>query len=350
MKTPVNPKLQNLLRDALRLGTGSGLPDTSAVLQRALGKLPSMKALKTQARKPAAPAMRAAFQPGVVAGVGDFQAGSHDEGALAHDFKLYVPPAAAARQRALPLVVMLHGCTQNPDDFAVGTGMNTLAAEQGWYVLYPAQSAQANPQRCWNWFKHNHQARDRGEPGWIAGLTRSVMAQHRVDERRVFVAGLSAGGAMAAIVAAAYPDLYAAAGVHSGLAQGAATNLHEALSAMQQGAPGTASARAGVPTIVFHGDHDSTVHPSNGAQVVASVLGGTADARTTPGLSPRGRRYTRTVHLQPAGRTQAEHWLVHGAGHAWSGGHPQGSYTDPQGPDASTEMLRFFMEHPRSAS
>lgn len=306
-------------------------------------------------------------------GEGVFLASSHTHASLTRHYKLYVPPAAA--ERSLPLVVMLHGCTQDPDDFAAGTDMNRLAIEYGLYVLYPAQAQEANPSKCWNWFKHNHQTRGRGEPAVIASMTRSVMNAHNIDTNRVYIAGLSAGGAMAAIVGAAYPDLFAAVGVHSGLAPGAARTLPEAFMAMN-GTTAAAAAhaatpmRAGavpaqghqplpLPVIVFHGDEDRTVHPRNGEQVIAAVLSA-IDAPLAPsqkthfggpsivqGASDLGRRYTRYVHAVDAGRPAAEHWILHGGGHAWSGGRDAGSFTDPTGPDASREMLRFFLENPR---
>jgi poly(hydroxyalkanoate) depolymerase family esterase len=264
---------------------------------------------------------------------------------------------------------MLHGCTQDPDDFAAGTGMNALAREQGFYVLYPAQAQDANPSRCWNWFKHNHQTRERGETAVIATMTQAVIKARGIDPGRVYIAGLSAGGAMASLVAAAYPETFAAVGVHSGLPPGAARSLPEGLAAMRAG-PGGTTLSAGiaarmrstarpsppaelpVPAIVFHGDHDQTVHPRNGEQVVAAVLRSRAQSGASSasrpsveqGVSAQGRRYTRSTHRSDTGRPIAEHWLVHGAGHAWSGGQATGSYTDAQGPDASREMLRFFLE------
>ena len=274
-----------------------------------------------------------------------FIAGSYGSASKQRDFKLYIPPNAG--KRALPLVVMLHGCTQSPDDFAAGTDMNALAGAQGFYVLYPAQSQAANPQRCWSWFKHSHQARGRGEPASLAGMTREVMATHAIDPDRVYVAGLSAGGAMAAILGEAYPDIYAAVGVHSGLATGIATDLPSALGAMQSGASPVRTSPSGVATIVFHGDADTTVHPGNGARVVAASAGVAARVEVEQQKSPGGRSITRSVYRAPDGAVVAEHWLVQGAPHAWSGGNTHGSYTDPRGPNASTEMLRFFLEHPR---
>ena len=277
------------------------------------------------------------------AGEGEFIAGSYACPSGSRDYKLFVPPEAGARP--LPLVVMLHGCTQNPDDFAAGTAMNEAALEHGFFVLYPAQSQQANPQRCWNWFKHSHQARGRGEPEILAGMARDVMARYAIDPVRVYVAGLSAGGAMAAIMGDAYPDLFAAVGVHSGLATGTAKDLPSALGAMKGTGIKPNGAASGVATIVFHGDADATVHPGNGQHVVTASAGA-AEGELEKGYSAGGRNYTRSVHRLPGGEVVAEHWLVHGAQHAWSGGSAKGSYTDPRGPDATGEMIRFFMEHP----
>ena len=270
-------------------------------------------------------------------------------------YKLYLPSGRAGEP--LPLVVMLHGCTQSPDDFAAGTRMNALAEEHGCLVAYPAQPAAANPSKCWNWFSPDDQQRGRGEPSLIAGITRQIMRDHPVDPRRVYVAGLSAGGAAAAILGEAYPDLYAAIGVHSGLACGAARDLPSALTAMRQGA-GSAERRAGdgaatgrgtplVPTIVLHGDQDTTVHPRNGDEVIAQAQAAAIELRATVqrGQVPGGHAYSRTLYADAAGRALLEQWTIHGAGHAWAGGSPHGSYTDPRGPDAAREMLRFFLEH-----
>ncbi len=253
---------------------------------------------------------------------------------------------------------MLHGCTQSPDDFAAGTRMNAFAEEQTCLVLYPAQTAAANAQKCWNWFSPGDQQREQGEPALIAGATRQIMRDYAVDPQRVYVAGLSAGGAAAAIMGATYPDLYAAVGVHSGLACGAASDLASALAAMRQG-EAAASRRSGsgsgaprtVPTIVFHADQDHTVHPRNGEQVIRQARAG-ADLRTEvqPGHVAGGHAYSRTLYTDASGQAVLEQWVVHGGGHAWAGGSPAGSYTDPRGPDATREMLRFFLEHPRPTS
>lgn len=261
---------------------------------------------------------------------GRFIKRSYTNHAGARTYKTYLP--ARYRGQLLPLVVMLHGCRQTPEDFAAGTRMNQLADELGFIVVYPAQARTANLSRCWNWFSPHNQQRDRGEASLIAGITRQVIARYNIDARRVCVAGLSAGGAMAAVMGATYPDLYAAVGVHSGLPYASARDALSALAAMRGQRTGVAPVPS-VPTIVFHGDRDTTVHPRNGE---FRVLG--AELQSESGEA-QGRAYTRTVHR---GRPGLEYWLVHGTGHAWSGGSAEASYTDPAGPDASREMLRFF--------
>ncbi len=277
-----------------------------------------------------------------------FIEGSYSNKAGSRTYKLFVPSGYRQGQ-PLPLVVMLHGCTQSPDDFAAGTRMNFIAEEQNCLVVYPAQPSGANPSKCWNWFRAADQRRDEGEPSLIAGITRQVMQDYSVDRKRVYAAGLSAGGASAAIMGATYADLYAAVGIHSGLACGAARDLPSALVAMRQGGgayEATGAARSQAPTIVFHGDHDTTVHPKNGDRVIElSTKAKNLATEVLRGRMPRGRAYTRTIITDAGGRAISEHWNIHGTGHAWSGGSPAGSYTDPQGPDASREMLRFFLEH-----
>lgn len=260
-------------------------------------------------------------------------------------YKIYVPSGYSGQ--ALPLVVMLHGCTQSPDDFASGTRMNELAEEQTFLVAYPGQPQSANMQKCWNWFNAADQQRDSGEPSLIAGIARDIIREFSVDPRRVYAAGLSAGGAAAATMAATYPDLFAAIGVHSGLPYGAAKDMPSAFAAMNGG--GTASPRGSrelVPTIVFHGDADRTVNAANGDRIIAQAgLDKASGTVVTHGESPGGTAYTRRVQSDRSGREVLEHWVLHGAGHAWSGGSPNGTYTDPRGPDASREMVRFFMAH-----
>jgi poly(hydroxyalkanoate) depolymerase family esterase len=271
-----------------------------------------------------------------------------------HAYKLYIP--SNYRGQPMPLVVMLHGCTQDPDDFATGTRMNFLAEEVGFLVAYPAQATFANARKCWNWFEAAHQQRDQGEPSSIAAITREVMAEYHIDASRVYVAGMSAGGAMAAIMAVTYPNLYAAAGVHSGLAAGSAHDLPSAFAAMQHGghARQTGVGRV-VPLIVFHGDQDATVHPDN-AEHLLRQWGAVEPTATVPSVTVRqgqaagGRAYTCETYHDARGQVVVERWMIHGAGHSWSGGSPSGSYTDPTGPDASREMVRFFQEHPREAT
>lgn len=260
----------------------------------------------------------------------------------ARQYKLYIP--ASYHGQPVPLVVMLHGCTQDPDDFAAGTRMNELAEEQGCLIVYPAQSQQANQQRCWNWFNALDQQRGQGEPAIIAGIAKQVAAQYAVDSGQVYVAGMSAGGAMAVIVGTLYPDVFAAVGVHSGLPYASARDLPSALQAMKQGAAASNVNNASRPIIVFHGDRDHTVHPRNGEQVIAQQLHRHrgAQAERDQGSVADGHHYTRTTHRHADGTPLGEHWVVHGAGHAWSGGSADGSYTDARGPDASREMLRFF--------
>lgn len=263
------------------------------------------------------------------------------------DYKLYIPPSSNTTRA--PLLLMLHGCTQGPEDFARGTRMNDRAREYGYVVAYPAQSTQRNANRCWNWFRPGDQKRGLGEPATLAALTRDLISRYSLDENRVYVAGLSAGGAMAAVLASAYPDVYAAIGVHSGLPVGCANDVASALGAMRSAGTARTSSRSdpagrAVPAIVFHGDRDTTVHPGNADGIVAQALGGADDVEvaTKRGTSVRGRGFSRTVHRRRDGTVTAEHWLIEGAGHAWSGGDQGGSYTDPTGPDASSEMLRFF--------
>ncbi|MES2858618.1 MAG: PHB depolymerase family esterase, partial [Pseudomonadota bacterium] len=258
--------------------------------------------------------------------------------------------------RTYPLLVMLHGCTQSPDDFAAGTRMNALADQHGLLVAYPAQSANANGSKCWNWFRPQDQSRGSGEPALIAGMTEQLLADVRADRSRVYVAGLSAGAAMAVVLGRTYPELYAAVGAHSGLPYAAAHDVGSALAAMKSGAQARrgappAAAHRRVPTIVFHGDRDTTVSLANGALIVAQATGSVPaevlETSQQAGTASGGRGYLRTEYRDASGKVLIEDWLVHGGGHAWMGGSTSGSYTDPQGPDASAEMLRFFLQHTR---
>jgi poly(hydroxyalkanoate) depolymerase family esterase len=275
-----------------------------------------------------------------------FIEGTFSNAAGSRTYKLFIP--SRSQGQPLPLVVMLHGCTQSPDDFAAGTRMNFLADEQNCFVVYPEQPSGANQAKCWNWFRTGDQQRGGGEPSLIEGITCQIMRDYSIDPKRIYVGGLSAGGAAAAIMGAAYPDLYAAVGIHSGLACGAASDLPSAFVAMRQGGGAEAIADDGspLPTIVFHGDRDTTVHPNNGDRILQQSANATSPtAKVLRGRVPRGHAYTRTILTDASGRGISEHWNIHGAGHAWSGGSPAGSYTDPRGPDATREMLRFFLEH-----
>jgi poly(hydroxyalkanoate) depolymerase family esterase len=279
-----------------------------------------------------------------------FIQGGYSNAAGTRSYKLFIP--SCYRGQPLPLVVMLHGCTQSPDDFAAGTRMNFIADELACFVVYPAQRKEANQSKCWNWFRASDQRRGSGEPSLIAGITRQIMRDYSIDANRVYIAGMSAGAAAAAIMGVTYDDLYAAVGVHSGLACGAAIDLPSAFVAMRQGGASdgrvTLNGRPPVPTIIFHGDHDVTVHPNNGDHVLEQSMKTTSTQKKVHrGRVPGGHAYTRTIHADASGRGLFEHWSIHGAGHAWSGGSPAGSYTDPQGPDATREMLRFFVEHSR---
>jgi poly(hydroxyalkanoate) depolymerase family esterase len=287
--------------------------------------------------------------PAVKRPAGRFDAFSYSNAAGTRAYRLYVPAGHVGLPR--PLVVMLHGGTQDAVTFAAATGMNDLAERQGLLAAYPEQPSSANAGRYWNWFAPGHQRRGAGEPSLIAGITRQVTDRYGADATRVYVAGFSAGGAMAAVMAAVYPDLYAAAGVHSGLPYAAAGDAASAFAAMKQGPPGPARHPASpLPLIVFHGDQDAIVAPANAAGLIDHALAAASPDRrpdvVTTGQVPGGHAYTRTCYQDLAGTALAERWTIHHGGHAWSGGVPHGSYTDPRGPDASTEFIRFFGEHP----
>ncbi|MDY0960634.1 PHB depolymerase family esterase [Massilia sp. CFBP9026] len=282
-----------------------------------------------------------------------FSHGLDENGERALHYRLFIP---GDERGPMPLIVMLHGCGQDAADFAAGTGMNALAEKQGCLVLYPEQSCSAHYNKCWNWYDRAHHRRGEGEPALIAGLTRRIMAEHAVDPGRVAVAGLSAGGAMAVILGRTYPDLFSAVGCHSGLAHGSAGSDAGALLAMRTGAaapaPVASSAHAAASVIVFHGDADATVHRMNSGGVIRQFLDSHALHRRAvdAGVAVEaetgrsgGRAFTRHVHRERSGGIVAEEWTVHGAGHAWSGGDARGSYTDALGPNASQEMLRFFI-------
>jgi poly(hydroxyalkanoate) depolymerase family esterase len=361
----LNEGFLNSMREAMTLLRTRGAADATEAIQRALRGESAGAVSETAWRdKESEPvvfpfaktneaAVHRAREDGVdVEDRGHFSTHAYSNAAGRRQYRLYVPAGAAGEP--LPLIVMLHGCTQDADDFATGTQMNALAERHRCLVAYPVQPQQANPSKCWNWFKPQDQHRERGEPSLIAGITRDIIAAHDVDPTRVYVAGMSAGGAMAANMIDAYPELYAAAGVHSGLPARCAHDLPSALAAMKGGKHSGKAPRAKHdmdssprrPMIVFHGDADATVHIVNATRLVSSF-----DARPDAGSEGRrvdaGRRACTVSRLVSSDGIDAELWTIHGAQHAWAGGNPQGSYTDPTGPDASAEMLRFFLEHPQ---
>lgn len=265
------------------------------------------------------------------------------------DYRLYVPANSGTRPKGL--VVMLHGCRQTPEDFAVGTRMNAAAEARGFLVLYPHQPTSANANGCWNWHRLSDQLRHGGEPAIIAGIIGELMETWGLARAQVFVAGLSAGGAMTAILTRTHPELFAAACIHSGVAAGLADDLRSGLAAMRGRFPESRSeehvAPADiVPTIVFQGDADRVVHPSNADRIFADLDPTATDVRTET-RDDDGVTSTVTTRIDADGNPSAELWHVAGGPHAWFGGDPAGSFAVPTGPDATGEMLRFFSEQGR---
>jgi poly(hydroxyalkanoate) depolymerase family esterase len=277
-------------------------------------------------------------------------------GAKQYRYRLFVPSGKSNADSPRPLLVMLHGCKQDSDDFARGTDMNAIAQRHDCLVLYPEQLNDANTMRCWNWFAPQHQTRGQGEPGMIAALTLHIAARHNGDLQHTYIAGLSAGGAMAALTAGLYPEVFAAVGVHSGLAVGAATDVASAFAAMRTGKRKTkplGAPKPPLPTIVFQGTADKTVAPGNADAIVDDALAAWTHAgvaldkstRSAPAQGANDRGATKTLFTDSAQRVVLERWTIATGPHAWSGGNPKGSFTDPRGPNASEAMVEFFLRH-----
>lgn len=307
---------------------------------------------------------------------GEWVSGSVSNASGARNYALWVPSAYQNRDKRKPwqLVMMLHGCMQKPEDLAAISGMNLVADKYNFLVVYPEQTKEANPLRCWNWFDPKHQERNSGEPSLLAAIVQQVGSTHNVDGRRVYVAGISAGAAMAVVMGATYPDLFSGVGVMAGLAFKAGTTVETGLAAMKQGGPdpkqlGLLAFKAkgdnvrrkslrSMPVIVFHGDADPYLNPVNADQVIAQwaktndYLDDGKDnesvkpepARTFEGSVPAGHSFIRYVYGDRSGRLLMEKWIVKGLGHAWSGSPAAAPFADPNGPDASAEMWRFFGE------
>ncbi|MEO5904979.1 MAG: PHB depolymerase family esterase [Gemmatimonadaceae bacterium] len=274
-------------------------------------------------------------------------------------YKLFIPSSYDG-EAAIPLVVVLHGCTQDPDNVARGTRFNEASEQSKVLVAYPEQPAAANGLKCWNWFDAAHQKRDKGEPALIASITRQVMSDMKVDSHRVYLVGLSAGAAMALTVAYAYPEMFAATGLHSGIAYGIATSTAEAVRRMGVGAADPVDFGAAVvkgigsnhpiPAIVFQGKSDRTVNARNAGNIVAQLKTGFNPSMLTASkeksdTTAQGYHFTRRVFGRPS---LIEEWSVDELGHAWSGGSKDGTYTDERGPDATREIMRFLLEHGRA--
>jgi poly(hydroxyalkanoate) depolymerase family esterase len=365
----VNDQMQAAMAEATRLTRAGRLAEATALIQRTLGGISAPKGRFTSADVPNEAGVRVVEvtptvpEPTIQGGTeaspssqpgGKFVDGAYSNTAGTRTYKLYIPRNYTGQ--AVPLIIMLHGCTQNAVDFAAGTRMNMFAEGKTFLVAYPEQVSSANNSKCWNWFQPADQQRGMGEPSLISGITRQIMNSYHVDINRVYVGGMSAGGAMAVIMAVTYPDLYAAVGVHSGLAYRAANDVRSGITAMKRGAGQSVQQLTTViPLISFHGDRDTIVSSVNADHLLNQWLQATNPEQDRSAHSTKvergqvagGRAYTRSIYHNANGQVIAEKWLVHQAGHAWSGGSSDGSFTDPKGPSASTELLRFFAEHSR---
>lgn len=314
-------------------------PPAPMPVQRSGRRLGQVIDTLAKARKSMAGSARAGRPAPAIPTAAVYEVRAHKTVFGARDYRLFVPSPRA--EPFAGLVLMLHGCTQNADDFAVGTRMNQLAEAHNLLVIYAEQNRAANQMGCWNWFQLEHQRRGAGEPALLNDLTCAVAQEFALDGGRIYVAGLSAGGAMAAILGDTYPETFSAVGVHSGLAPGAASDMASAFAAMRAPSVGTTrQGRAAVRSIVFHGTADSTVSPANADAVIAAALGPAHGVELNLPLKDGAAV---TLYQDQAGVTVAEKWSLTGLSHAWSGGAAEGSYTEPTGPDASTEMLRFFL-------
>jgi poly(hydroxyalkanoate) depolymerase family esterase len=301
-----------------------------------------------------------------------WQSFTYQDSTSSYPYFVYTPTTYHVG-KAVSLLVMLHGCTQTAEDFAAGTRMNQLAEQYGFIVAYPQQMRKANPTLCWNWFRSAHQFRDRGEPNRIAHIVQAIRrntSQWTIDSNQIYVSGASAGAAMAVILGATYPDIFAAIGVHSGVEYQAVTNIISAFKMMRHRGPNPVlqgqkayeamgSYQRVMPIIVFQGTRDRVVPPINGDQVVQQWMQTNRlaseglyqanfknPAATTTAQVPGGYEYTVYSWKDSRGKEIQAYWKIHGLGHAWSGGSPEGSHTDPQGPNASEFMYQFFMNHP----
>jgi poly(hydroxyalkanoate) depolymerase family esterase len=346
-------KIKDRLRAFFRRTSTSPSVDAGAIgatINRALGQAGLLKHLNPGPAQRAQAVRTAVGSPVRDSSRSQFITRTFSCESGSRDYKLFIPSTYSREATARPaLIVMLHGCHQSADDTAAGTRMNALAEQEGFLVAYPQQASRSNGSKCWNWFRAEDQERGRGEPAIIAGITAEVSSEFHIDSRRVFVAGLSAGGAMAVIMGATYPDAYAGIGVHSGLPFRAAHDVSSAFSVMRNGYDSDARSPLGrartVATIVFHGDRDTTVNVRNGEAIIAHALashgGGPSILRSTTGEAHE-RHYTHAVYADEEHRDFLETWILHGGGHAWSGGSAEGTHTDESGPDASAEMVRFF--------